>query len=415
MIHRLIPSLSPMGMLIVGGVMMTAPGCTPKSGADLTSSGPTVREAGSTGKTATSAATTGNTPDNAAPDSGLDALVAETVNGLEEYIATESAPEGANTQAGAARPGERVVDGKSRRSRATNVEGQSTPNGQAGAASLTEIQWATDLERERRESTPSAGLEDVLDAGAAHAEPDEPAVEPEVDNAPALASRLADALRDEAGRSEHPLREYVASASLKVLSHATAFDPERVNDVTESERRILKAYDSHFRALGKVLAGTVSEQDLISAADSLRRDLAPPDALRIPTFRLCTSVKSFGNYAEFSSAIFPAGRTVDVLAYAELDNLRSVQNRDGMQETRLTQQFDLMTSADGAVVYSVPPRQLTDSCRSVRRDFFIVEHLRLPASLGTGRYILRIRVTDQATGLSAESTTTLELAAIGAR
>jgi len=404
-----------MATLMVGGVMMTAAGCTPKTGANLTSSGPTVREAGTTGNSPTGAATQRATSDNTAPDSGLDALVAETVSGLEEYIATESMPEGVSAQAGAAKAGERTIDGKSRRSRATNTENQSEPETRVEPATLTEIQWATHLEHEEPESIASAGLEELPDAGPARAEPDNMAVEPGAIDASALASRLADALRDEAGRSEHPLREYVASASLGVLTQSPTFDPERVNDVTESERRILKAYDSHFRVLGSALAGQVNEQELVSAADSLRRDLAPPEALRIPTFRLCTSVKSFGNYAEFSSAIFPAGRTVDLLAYAELDNLRSVKNRDGMQETRLTQQFDLLTSADGAVVYSVPARQLTDACRSVRRDFFIVEHLRLPSSLGTGRFTLRIRVTDQATGLSAESTTTLELAAIGTR
>ena len=63
------------------------------------------------------------------------------------------------------------------------------------------------------------------------------------------------------------------------------------------------------------------------------------------------------------------------------------------------------------VVWRQPRAEITDESRNRRRDFFIVQLIRLPANLGVGEFNLKVTVTDLADGSQDEAMVSLKVVA----
>lgn len=349
------------------------------------------------------------------PDSGLDALVADTVSGLESLLTDSQMYQSVETSeqsrspvtVSRAMPSKRL-DGKTR----VTSQLKSDPSDKVKEVPLTEAPEGQIL------PVGEADLVNPNDDGLPiQSGWNEPArvSRQEHEAAPIAPTELARELRSRlfarAGESMFPLREYMAIEGMSLVDMELGLGTERPEDLTAEESRVLAAYGRHFKSLSAKLECAVSTPELIQAAEDLRLDLVPPNVLRVGAIRLCTAVASFGNYTEVTDHVFAAGRPTDLLVYTEIENFRPTLNRNGLQETRLSQKYVIVDETDGLPVFSTSPREVTDTCRSIRRDFFLVERIRVPANLSVGRYLLKAILTDMTGGSSAEATIPLEFAA----
>jgi hypothetical protein len=138
---------------------------------------------------------------------------------------------------------------------------------------------------------------------------------------------------------------------------------------------------------------------------------ADPGALKIRTALLCRRVRGYGAYDAFESNTFLAGRDQKVIVYVELDQFRSAKNVQGMFQVKLSQDVRLYNQADGLKVWAQPPVDIIDESHNERRDFFVVQLVQLPAQLGVGKYVLKVRVQDRQANTVDEATVPLNIVA----
>ena len=62
-------------------------------------------------------------------------------------------------------------------------------------------------------------------------------------------------------------------------------------------------------------------------------------------------------------------------------------------------------------MWKQPATQIVDESRNKRRDFFVVQLIRLPARLGVGKYRLKVRINDLHGGSIDETTLPIQLVA----
>ncbi len=249
---------------------------------------------------------------------------------------------------------------------------------------------------------------------------DEAAIEsPAIDRAPrpmTLLEMLAESRRQYLGlleQSSFPLREAIASLMLETLASAgEEADARRIDSyLAGPESVVLGAYRSHFREVNALLQREAPVEEIVASAVRLSEALSATAPFQVADFRLCLSVSSFGNFEETPLYTWEAGRSRVLIAYVELDRFTSTLASDGRYRTKLTQQFDLYTDADGALVYSEPPLAVEDLCTRKRRDFFVVRYITLPGDLSLGKYNLKVTIRDDQSGSVAEATLPLTIVA----
>lgn len=206
-----------------------------------------------------------------------------------------------------------------------------------------------------------------------------------------LRSRDGTPLSRAAGLSILSLALPVTDADVQAALAALA---PHERDAIERYRHVMAAL--HQRAV----AGTELDRAALFAELDALFEHTP---LRIRSVRLCQRVRGFGNYDEVDAAKLLAGREHRMIVYVELDNYRSVDHADGY-EVKLAQELELFNESDGLAVWRQEPVQIVDHCRNIRRDFFVVQLIKLPARLSVGKYRLKVRVTDQHGGSVDETT-----------
>lgn len=145
---------------------------------------------------------------------------------------------------------------------------------------------------------------------------------------------------------------------------------------------------------------------LLEMADRLRSQAD----LTIPVIALCTAVRTYGQYDPIEPARFAAGKEHEVILYCEIENLAAQFDDKKQWTTRLTKEATLYTEG-GTPVWSDKLETITDVSRHRRHDFFIVKRVRIPATLGVGRYLLKVSVVDQQVSRVAEATVPVVIAA----
>ncbi len=142
---------------------------------------------------------------------------------------------------------------------------------------------------------------------------------------------------------------------------------------------------------------------------------APPPAeestngLAITKLALCMRVNGFGRYEPFGEGDFKAGSLPLILVYAELTGFVTKQEADTRFVVKLTEEMTLADPATNADIWHGDPISLTDVSQSRKVDLFQAQYLPLPNNMPAGRYSLRVKITDQNSGMTTISSLPLTI------
>lgn len=305
---------------------------------------------------------------------------------------------------------------------------------QANAAD-TQVQWVDES------ATTATGLDDSQDHRIAHNPrrvvieppqprhfpqpqlPDEPQpeVQPAVTVAPGPAAplsreQLIAQLRqqvEDAAKTDHSLRPWLNRAALSVFDPSLELTDKDLSALADDQRRTILAYQRTFTQIARTTGRSADDdrQLLLDAARELSDQLASEQPLRIGVLKLCKRVKGFGVYDAFEGSTFLAGRSHPVIVYAELDHFHTKATDEGKHVVQLTQEIVLYNQADGLPVWRQEPAVITDESHNVRRDFFVVQIIRLSDRLTVGKYLLKVTITDEVGKTVDESTLPLQIVA----
>jgi hypothetical protein len=241
--------------------------------------------------------------------------------------------------------------------------------------------------------------------------------EPTVDE---LTRRLAQHAKDYpaevAGQFDYQLLQFVRGDSvpnLQDLAGLSNEDREMLSALLDG----LTNFRSALRADNNMLLSR-KIRPILDSADRLRTQAE----LSIPTVALCTDVLMYGNYKPIEPARLTVGDERKMCVYCEVANFDSQLDASKMWETKL--RMDVVLYEDQGLEVWSPDRRssgnakasdairtVTDQSRTRRHDFFLIRPIRLPKTLGVGRYILKVTVVDLEANRVAENTLPLEIVA----
>ncbi|MEX2671509.1 MAG: hypothetical protein WD294_05295 [Phycisphaeraceae bacterium] len=227
-----------------------------------------------------------------------------------------------------------------------------------------------------------------------------------------LVQALGDRIVEEGGAS---LRPWLARAALTLADPTRELTADDLSALSLDDQRLVLAYQRMFTHLGRSL-GDDAEADrrqVELAAEELLEQLQPERNLSIRKAELCTRVNGYGIYEPFQSTTFVAGQQRPAIVYVELDDFQTERNGDGKHVVQLRQEIVLYNASDGLAVWRVDPTDIVDESRNRRRDFFLVQVVKLPASLNVGRYLLKVTITDEIGEAVDEATIPIEFVADG--
>lgn len=145
--------------------------------------------------------------------------------------------------------------------------------------------------------------------------------------------------------------------------------------------------------------------DQVESLSSLVSDYAD---LEIPVVVLCSEVVMFGVYESLPSYVFEAGRASEAILYIEVENLGATKEDNGLFRSELATRLALMTQS-GETIWQHQEDEIVDQCRRRRRDFFIAQRVRIPATLVAGDYVLKIVVEDRVSAKANEAVLPIEV------
>ncbi len=218
-----------------------------------------------------------------------------------------------------------------------------------------------------------------------------------------LGARAREYPNDLASHFDYQLLQFVREQNVPAMSEISSLPAE--------DRELLAALLdslSNFRS-GLRRDGDMLQSDKIRPLLELAARLRKQAELTIPTIALCNRVKAFGVYEPLDPE-FPAGQENAMIVYCEVENFASQLNDRKQWETRLKTDVVLYTEG-GLPVFQNKTHAVTDLSRNRRRDFFVVEMVRLPSNLTIGRYLLKASVVDQHANRIAEATVPVRIVA----
>ena len=180
-------------------------------------------------------------------------------------------------------------------------------------------------------------------------------------------------------------------AGLALIDPTFKLDEKELAQLPPTQRELVRQFHDLFTSLGQQVASGQAV-DRSALGDRLSAIIGE-QPLAIRTIKLCDRVRSFGVYEELASDTFLAGREHPMVVYIELDHFKSVKTGE-QHEVKLSQELVLYNESDGLAVWRQPEQQIVDESRNRRRDFYVVQPTRLPARLGVGKFVLKVRVRD---------------------
>ncbi len=221
---------------------------------------------------------------------------------------------------------------------------------------------------------------------------------------PELLDRVDALMSGEIAGRTGGIRPYVAKAGLPLFGRTTSFSDEDLGALADDDRELLLAYQTFFANISRQVGAKDQEADrstLMEAANQLADAVNAQKTVTITQAWLCQGVSGYGSFQPFDVYEFRKGDLPNILVYTELEHYRSERQANGQYLVRLVQELSLVKErafGKEKPVWAEEPVEISDLSRNARRDFFLVQYLRLPETLDTGDYILQIKVTDQATG-----------------
>lgn len=226
-----------------------------------------------------------------------------------------------------------------------------------------------------------------------------------------LLDKLAEHLRIEAGKGE--LRPQLAIAAMTLADPRRELTGDDLATLDKEDRRIILAYQRAFTQLARTLgeSSTADRTQLQLTAEELAEDVGVQKQLRLRNTKLARKVTGYGQYVPFKSTTFIAGSEHPVIVYAEVENFQPAPQADGSYAVKLNQEIVLYNESDGLAVWKVRPQQIVDRSANRRRDFFVVQVVRLPNRLTVGKYLMKLTVTDEVGQQIDEATVPIQIVA----
>lgn len=211
-------------------------------------------------------------------------------------------------------------------------------------------------------------------------------------------------------KADSHMQRAMAAAALGAIAPDFEPDPAVMSQLNANQRRQVRQYRQWLVQLGGRIAEAPGPLDR-DQLEAMLDEATGREALRIRTIELCRTVRGFGVYEPLGSSRLPAMRRNAFVVYVEVDRFETT--RDGEQyKVDLTQAIALYPDKDSGVsaepVWTAGDSRIRDHSRNQRRDFFTVQPVRLP-SLPVGRYVLKVRVIDEADGSSDVKTIPLHI------
>jgi len=225
----------------------------------------------------------------------------------------------------------------------------------------------------------------------------------------ALLAQLRQAVRS--GRAS-VINKAIAAAGLSLADPDRVLDPVDLEPLDRNQRQLVRRYHKLLVSLagqmesggGQLDTDTDTVMDRVGAVWGER-------PVRVTRVQLCRRVRGYGVYEPFDSRVFLSGREHPMIIYTELKNFRTIKTDEDFYQVKLQQEVVLYNESDGLAVWRQPAVDIVDESRNRRRDFFVVQMIRLPARLGVGKYVLKVRMTDAHSGSLDESTVLIQLVA----
>ncbi|MEQ9454648.1 MAG: hypothetical protein RLN76_08680 [Phycisphaeraceae bacterium] len=192
---------------------------------------------------------------------------------------------------------------------------------------------------------------------------------------------------------QNPMLRALSDSARMVAEPNAAVSAEGLEGLSRQQR-------AQIERLRRVLleAERQAAEDHLLDLDYLAHELrgAEDRPIEISRMEVCRSVSGYGVYEPLASRKLVAGREHPMIVYLELDGFKSeADSVAGMYQTRVTQEIRLYERRDGLMVWRQEPVVIVDTSRNRRRDFFVVQLIRLPANLTVGEYRLKARVKDE--------------------
>lgn len=199
-------------------------------------------------------------------------------------------------------------------------------------------------------------------------------------------------------------------AALSLIDPTAHPSPEDMARLDVTQRTHVERLQKTFSVFAARLAANDPFLQPDKFAEDFRRALGE-QPLRISNIQLCRRVKGFGIYEAFETPAFLSGREQPAIVYVELENFRSDKHSSGDYVVKLKQELTLYNESDGLAVWQQPAVDVVDQSRNERRDFFVVQLVKLPARLTVGKYRLKVRMTDTQGGSIDETSIPLQIVA----
>jgi hypothetical protein len=187
------------------------------------------------------------------------------------------------------------------------------------------------------------------------------------------------------------------------LLYAAAERPDdaarAIDNFSEPER---EAYKHLMFGLSTWLADQQSQRGPFRAARVLRSlrdassELASASKLELRNLAFCERVENFGWFTEFSRLEFLPKQ--QVILYVEVENFAAQEKGPHSFETELQGHYQIFDARGNIVAERKLPLD-RETCRNVRRDYFLAYPIYLPDAIEPGRYRLELTIEDlKATG-----------------
>ncbi len=291
---------------------------------------------------------------------------------------------------------------------AAEPAGPARPSGEASSPARESLSAPLVGERPPGESAAASRNADV-----AQAEPKRPAdpVTPAAHQAPAaedwrkrLAGTIA-ALESEARHMPRAQAELDLQSRLRMLYLIAGRREDALRPITSASPAVQEFWSHELYGLATWLdAERITEParrageartELAAAADRL----GEVAHLAIRNLTFVTRVQSYGDLKPFEKYEFAPDQ--EVLLYAEVENFKSEETPQGFS-TVLGGKC-LIFNNRGERVDFKDLKTTEDTCRNLRRDFFLGYYLRIPKHLYPGRYTLQLTIEDRKSQKVAQS------------
>lgn len=128
--------------------------------------------------------------------------------------------------------------------------------------------------------------------------------------------------------------------------------------------------------------------------DEARASLSELATLQVRNLAFVKSVDGFGVYEPRKATQFKPGEQAAL--YAEVENFRSTSGEEGYRSSLATS-YQVLDKSGRRVEGGQFP-EITDLCRTRRRDFHMQYGVALPSRIYAGEYVLELVITDQESG-----------------